>query len=284
MTEENNDNNTSSLAGAHCPNCQEVCVYEVSEELARSEIETIQISCHACQNIFKTKLPYDKRLPPREAPQQLAVKPIEDDPVFDEDIQDRPAALHDEVMDLNDADMPLPRTAKASGRRKYTYIAGGVVAMFIIGGIMMVKVSRDMRDNALAGLEEAPQVVINTPQAPEAPAPAPEPVSEVTEAAPALTGPEQFEVTDRGYTMTTNDLGTVMNIKVSVLNKGNAPAKPQRMVLHLLSAEGVILMTWPMMNSGAPERDLIPPQSTRQYSAQLIEPPQQAKVLEVEIK
>ena len=114
-----------------------------------------RISCHACLNIFKTKLPDDKRLPPREAPQQLAVKPIEDDPVLDDDILDRPAVY---MMRGFKRCRYVPAPQPKAPSRRNIHIAGGVVAMFIIGGIMMVKVSQDMRDNALAGLEEAPQL------------------------------------------------------------------------------------------------------------------------------
>ena len=73
-----------------------------------------------------------------------------------------------------------------------------------------------------------------------------------------------------------------MNIKVSVLNNGDTAAKPNKMVLHLMSQDGVILMTWPMV-SGSANNDLI--RRDRHVNIQqLIEPPEDAKILEVEIQ
>ena len=280
-----NDNNNTSLAGAHCPECQEVCVYEVSDELARSGIDTIQIACHACQHVFKTKLPDDKRLPPLEDDEAIAPMP---DASLDE------AALgaveHDE--DEDELMMP-PARAEKSGFMKYVFIAAGAgVILLGIGAVAMIVASNNMRENSLAELEAlAPkEQVIPAPSSVPAVAPEaqdegeamPEPVT-VTEVAP-VQNIDQFEVSDRGYTLSKSDLGTVMNIKVSVLNNGDTAAKPNKMVLHLMSQDGVILMTWPMVSGGGNNRDLIPPRSSRQYSAQLIEPPEDAKILEVEIQ
>ena len=49
------------LAAAHCPKCDVVCVYEISDTLARSQVEVVQVACHACAHIFKTTIPDDLR-------------------------------------------------------------------------------------------------------------------------------------------------------------------------------------------------------------------------------
>lgn len=292
-----NDNNNTALAGAHCPECQEVCVYEVSDELARSGIDTIQIACHACHHVFKTTLPDDKRLPPLE--DNKAIAPMDDAPLDDasSDNASSGAIEHYEEDEL----MMLPSGPQKSGLMKYVLIATGAgVILLGIGAVAMIVASNNMRENSLAELEAlAPkEQVIPAPSSAPAVAPAqqndgqddgqgeggatPEPLP-VTEVAP-VQNIDQFEVSDRGYTLSKSDLGTVMNIKVSVLNNGDTAAKPNKMVLHLMSQDGVILMTWPMVSGSANNRDLIPPRSSRQYSAQLIEPPEDAKILEVEIQ
>ena len=270
MTETNENN--GSLAGAHCPQCQEVCVYEVSDELARSSYESIQIACHACGHVFKTVIPEDKRLP-------AVIEPVS------EDIPHAEESLHLE----EDAAFAVPQLSQQKPKRRMIYagLAGVMVLLFAVAGVMMIITSQNMRDNALAGLEEAqpvPQEVMpKTEDVAVVPAqeePLENTVAESPEAQPLVTAKkDQFQITDRGYTISKNDLGTIMNIKVSVVNNGDAPAKPEKMVLHILSPEGVILMTWPMVSTG----DLIAPKSARTYSAQLIEPPQDAATVEVEI-
>ena len=277
MTETNENN--GSLAGAHCPQCQEVCVYEVSDELARSGFESIQIACHACGHVFKTVIPEDKRLPAIEEPEAEDIAHTEEhlpeeSPIFEED----EAAFA----------RPEPSQQKPKRRMIYASLAGAMVLLFAIAGVMMVITSQNMRDNALAGLEEAqpvPQEVMPKTEdvalVPAQEEPADNEVAESPQPQPSVTAnKDQFQITDRGYTISKNDLGTIMNIKVSVVNNGDAPAKPEKMVLHLMSPEGVILMTWPMVSTG----DLIAPKSARTYSAQLIEPPQDAATLEVEIQ
>ena len=289
-----NDNNNTSLAGAYCPECQEVCVYEVSEELARSGIDTIQIACHACQHVFKTTLPDDKRLPPLEDDEAIA--PQSDAPMPDASSDD--VSLEAVEQDEGDDELMMPPArAEKSGLMKYVFIAAGAgVILLGVGAVAMIFTSNNMRENSLAELEAlAPkEQVIPAPSSVPAVVPdvqkdeqnegeaTPEPAP-VTEAAP-VQNVDQFEVSDRGYTLSKSDLGTVMNIKVSVLNNGDTAAKPNKMVLHLMSQDGVILMTWPMVSGGGNNRDLIPPRSSRQYSAQLIEPPEDAKILEVEIQ
>ena len=151
MTETNENN--GSLAGAHCPQCQEVCVYEVSDELARSGFESIQIACHACGHVFKTVIPEDKRLPAIE-------QPIEEDiQQMDEDLpEENPIFEEEATFARSEASQHKPKR-----RMIYTGLAGAMVMLFAIAGVMMVITSQNMRDNALAGLEEAqpvPQEVI----------------------------------------------------------------------------------------------------------------------------
>ncbi len=286
----NKQNNDSSLAGARCPKCGEVCVYEVSEELARATVSNVQIACHACAHIFKAKLPEDKKLPP-----------LQDTSSHDESIHD-----YTEVGDSDDLeDIALEqqtiikapsRGHFARNRIRYTALAVVSLLTMVITVFAMINTSKDLRNNALAGLEEAPPVldVLKAAKKAEQKAQladndAAPPSSEeqsasnqVSQATPTTSA--QFEVIDRGYTISTSNLGTVMNINISVANNGDVAAKPAKMMAHLLSPEGVILMSWPMINQATPSRDLISPKSSRQYSVQLIEPPTNAKTLEVEIQ
>ena len=156
------------------------------------------------------------------------------------------------------------------------------VAVIIVGAVTFNSLYTSSNETPVVEIEKPttenilPETANNTPQIQQ------QPVN--PEAQPTPAKGAQFQVSDRGYTMSTNDLGRIMNINISVTNTGDAAGVPERMVLHLLRSDGVILMTWPMATRSMTNNNLIQPGSTYAFSAQLVEPPEGANILEVEIQ
>ena len=269
----NNNDNQIPLAGAQCPKCSEVCIYEIHDELARSATDIIQIACHSCDHVFKTAIPHDAR-----------------------DIDAASPSDHHQVKDDNHSTVETPESVfndepywddftSEPRKRSWgsTLILGvSLVAVFIMGMITMQLLSLSSPDTFEAGIEK-PASITDTSETTEAVSQIPQQPTSSEPQPAVLKGPD-FEVSDRSYTMSTTDLGKVMNINISVMNKGDVAGVPDTMILHLLTSDGVIVMTWPMVTKTMTNDTLIAPGSTYEFSAQLVEPPESANVLEVELQ
>lgn len=266
------------LAGAHCPNCQTTCVYEVPVDLLARGIASVEVSCHSCGTRFAAQLP-ELALP--ESMMAAPETPTPTPHAFD----------HGEDSAWIRPDVAAP--APPSGFRR--------VARIVVLGLMGIGVTGIAVG---AGLIIFASVIMQTPPA-DRPAPetiaTPETVASPETTPPQATPPQatslapaRFVVAERGFTFSTTSLGQVMNISVEIANTGGTRGRPATIRLHLISADGTILMAWPLSPGGGeilpgeipPGKILpgeIPQGESRRYAVQLIEPPAGVSSVEVEV-
>ncbi|MCE2517538.1 MAG: hypothetical protein J4F41_06840 [Alphaproteobacteria bacterium] len=276
------------LAGAHCPSCQATCVYEVPLELLAQGITSVDIACHSCGTSFATQLP---ELALSAPPQSSTEDTLSDDKLTEMSAAERKLRAL-EMKEAGSIDPP------AAPKRRLGRVLGlGLLGGAVIIGTGIVLTPPVDRTPMTATMVQLP--ITESPgdatKAADVKTPPPEPASSgpvATEPAssgpvatepvatePVASGPARFTVADRRFTLSSTELGQVMNISITITNSGGEAGRPATIKLHLVSGEGAILMAWPL----APGRADIPSGQTRQYSTQLIEPPEGVSSVEVEI-
>lgn len=268
------------LAGAHCPKCQATCVYEVPMHLVAQGVRSVEIACHACGHAFATELPEEALSSPAPSAPTLEQP---DPSTLELSTLDNTDDLNQPVL-MDDEDYPKKRS-------RFGIIIGlallGTGVIVGIGIIITPPVDRAPLTANIVNIEPAvpedlPEKASENDEASPTPKQAAQDeAAQNKEGSPKAepSGPAKFLVKDSGYTISTTALGQVMNIDIRIANIGGEDGRPQSMTVHLISAEGNILMSWPI----APSRRDITAGGEAQYSTQLIEPPIGVSSVEVEV-